>query len=402
MNRRFVKPILSLGLLWLAIQGNSQESNPRISDQADAAAYLSAFKQKAIDAAFESGARVKGLAYIDQEGRLHERTMFSSEADVKGVQISSYLEAMGGEEQLQAVQVSEDARCQLWTGSGTTSALVSVRIDSKTSLQRSERAIASEQERVLGETIVRALKVRGFRVGSIVGQKPPSYQDTTYSRALVGDWADGPAPDFLFSLSVAELVDEEERSELYLNHPGLASIVGGVSRTIESAVKATKLPGINLSQQSKKFVAAVSINQPSTDRQFEESHAYIETSAHRSVNSGQWILKQNTKKLDSWAAKIVAKFVADTNCIPRLFTVTREGPNLFSIDAGYSRGVRSGAWLLVGAKDLMVDNIVSDVTLDNLVMLKVTQVDEYRALAQLLPGGKGALTSTDDLLGTLP
>ena len=31
---------------------------------------LSAFKQRALDAALESGARVKGVAYIDDQGRL--------------------------------------------------------------------------------------------------------------------------------------------------------------------------------------------------------------------------------------------------------------------------------------------------------------------------------------------
>ena len=51
-----------------------------------AESYLDSFKRRALDAAFESGARVKGVAYIDDQGRLHERAMFSGEADVRGVQ----------------------------------------------------------------------------------------------------------------------------------------------------------------------------------------------------------------------------------------------------------------------------------------------------------------------------
>ena len=43
-----------------------------------------------------------------------ERAMFSSEADV-GVQVESYLDAMGGEQSLEAARVSDAARCQLWT-----------------------------------------------------------------------------------------------------------------------------------------------------------------------------------------------------------------------------------------------------------------------------------------------
>ena len=45
--------------------------------------------------------RGKGVAYIDDQGRLHERAMFSSEADVRGVQVESYLDAMGGEQSLE-------------------------------------------------------------------------------------------------------------------------------------------------------------------------------------------------------------------------------------------------------------------------------------------------------------
>ena len=38
-----------------------------LADDTDASRYLSAFKQRALDAALESGARVKGVAYIDDQ-----------------------------------------------------------------------------------------------------------------------------------------------------------------------------------------------------------------------------------------------------------------------------------------------------------------------------------------------
>ena len=98
-----------------------------LAEDADASRYLSAFKQRALDAALESGARVKGVAYTTiRAGCTSGRV--STEADVKGIQVESYLEAMGGEEALDAVQVSDDARCQLWRGSGAESGLVSIKI----------------------------------------------------------------------------------------------------------------------------------------------------------------------------------------------------------------------------------------------------------------------------------
>ena len=74
----------------------------------------------------------------------------------------------------------------------------------------------------------------------------------------------------------------------------------------------------------------------------------------------------------------------------------------FSIDAGRTRGVVEGQWLLVGDRELMVRNVVSDMTLDTLVMLKVVRADDHRAQAEPLPSGQGALVSQGELLGTLP
>ena len=50
----------------------------------------------------------------------------------------------------------------------------------------------------------------------------------------------------------------------------------------------------------------------------------------------------------------------------------------------------------------MVNNVVSDMTLDTLIMLRVVRADDHRALAQPLPSGQGALVSEGELLGTLP
>jgi hypothetical protein len=50
----------------------------------------------------------------------------------------------------------------------------------------------------------------------------------------------------------------------------------------------------------------------------------------------------------------------------------------------------------------MVENVVSDLTLDSLLMLKVTRANDYRAQAEPLPSGEGALVSQGELLGTLP
>jgi hypothetical protein len=357
-----------------------------VSSDADAAGYLSAFKQRALDAALDSGARVKGVAYIDDQGRLHERTLFSAEADVRGIQVESYLEAMGGEGTLDAIQVSEEARCQLWTGKGSDSGLIAVRVDSSAQREVSERALNQTQETWLTAALEQSLRAQGFRVLAAVGAKPQSYQDTTYARALVGDWSDGPAPDFSVTLSVRRLADDRQKSDWYYNHPGLASIRYARSSTSKPV----------------DFAVTLAFAQPAAQRSMGSFRALIEADAYRAFESGEWILDQDEDDLADWVADVTEEFTSGTNCLPRVFTVTRDGPQQYSIDAGVARGVREGAWLLVGDRELMVNNVVSDLTLDTLLMLKVTRADDHRAQAEPLPAGEGALVSQAELLGTLP
>ena len=372
--------------LTIAYRALAQETPASLSDQDEAASYLSAFKQRAIDAAFDSGARVKGVAYIDDEGRLHERTMFSSEADVRGVQIDSYLAAMGGEASLDAVQVSEDARCQLWTGNGSNSGLVAIRLTSGQASEASESALRREEERRIITALQRSLSASGFRVLAPTGPKPDSYQDTTYARALVGDWSEGPEPDFSVAVSVRMLADDREENDIYINHPGLASIVYVISSTAKPV----------------RFAVMVSFSQPAAARAMGDFRALIETGAYRALKSGEWVIEQDEDDLDDWVAAATDEFTEATHCLPRVFKVRRDGPERFSVDAGRSRGVAEGAWLLVGDRQLMVNNVVSDMTLDTLVMLRVVRADDHRALAEPLPSGQGALVSQGELLGTLP
>ncbi len=378
--------VLASCFLTIAYRALAQETPASLSDQDEAASYLSAFKQRAIDAAFDSGARVKGVAYIDGEGRLHERTMFSSEADVRGVQIDSYLEAMGGEASLDAVQVSEDARCQLWTGKGSNSGLVAIRLTSGQASEASESALRREEERRIITALQRSLSASGFRVLAPTGPKPDSYQDTTYARALVGDWSEGPEPDFSVAVSVRMLADDREENDIYINHPGLASMVYVISSTAKPV----------------RFAVMVTFSQPAAARAMGDFRALIETGAYRALESGEWVIEQDEDDLDDWVAAATEEFTQATHCLPRVFKVRRDGPERFSVDAGRSRGVAEGTWLLVGDRQLMVNNVVSDMTLDTLVMLRVVRADDHRALAEPLPSGLGALVSQGELLGTLP
>ena len=182
------------------------------------------------------------------------------------------------------------------------------------------------------------------------------------------------------------LADDREEDDLYINHPGLASM----AYVLSSAAKPVK------------FAVTLSFSQPAARREMGDFRVLIETGAYRAFESGEWVTEQDEEDLEDWVAGVTREFSASTACLPRVFAVTRDGAQRFSIDAGRTRGVVEGQWLLVGDRELMVRNVVSDMTLDTLVMLKVVRADDHRAQAEPLPSGQGALVSQGELLGTLP
>jgi hypothetical protein len=65
---------------------------------------LEAIKQSLIDLAMKSNLRLGSSAYIDSDGALHESSIISSDADIKGVRILSYLQEAG----IDSVDLSAD------------------------------------------------------------------------------------------------------------------------------------------------------------------------------------------------------------------------------------------------------------------------------------------------------
>ena len=69
------------------------------------------------------------------------------------------------------------------------------------------------------------------------------------------------------------------------------------------------------------------------------------------------------------------KLNEQASCLPKTFNVSKlSNGETFEIDAGLMRGIRSGDWLLVGDRGLMIGSIVSDKTIESLFVLKVTDV----------------------------
>ena len=154
--------------------------------------------------------------------------MFSTEADVRGIRVESYLETMGAKRgstrfdslMTRGVNYGRE-RCRV--------GLVSIKIAASPSLRPRARAPANPGSSV-GRALDRSLRVQGYRaLAPVKARQLPRHN---LCRALVGDWSEGPAPDFGVTVSVRMLAAEEE-NDLYVNHPGLASMVYVLSSTVK-------------------------------------------------------------------------------------------------------------------------------------------------------------------------
>ena len=78
--------VLTIALFW---------TNSVAADQLVAEAKLEAVKQRLVDLALQSEVRLGSSAYLDDNGVLHETSIMSSSADIRGVRILAYLDEAG-------------------------------------------------------------------------------------------------------------------------------------------------------------------------------------------------------------------------------------------------------------------------------------------------------------------
>jgi len=78
--------VLFMSLLW---------TNSAVTEQLAAEAKLEIVKQRLVDLALQSEVRLGSSAYLDGDGVLHETSIMSSSADIRGVRVLAYLDEAG-------------------------------------------------------------------------------------------------------------------------------------------------------------------------------------------------------------------------------------------------------------------------------------------------------------------
>ena len=85
--------VLKASLIFVLLWGIC--ASPTNAESSLAAAKLEAIKQSLIDLAMKSNVQLGSTAYLDNKGVLHESSILSSDADIRGIRVLSYSEEAG-------------------------------------------------------------------------------------------------------------------------------------------------------------------------------------------------------------------------------------------------------------------------------------------------------------------
>lgn len=376
------RTVACLFCLTLSVSCLSNEALPSVTSgqQELASARLEQIKERLIEAAFGSGVNVRSVAYLDSSGALTQDAFFSSDIKVRGNQVISYLKELDGDQAIGRAELPIEKACDVWDAQEKLEkGVVKVSTRVKTSSRVSENAIPESKRTELTALVDQILTNEGFNV--VHGDSPSSImspQNTTYRRHLISDWALGPSADFEVNLEL-DLINTSTHivPSVYSSH----SMLYG--------------PEVFLSNiGSRDYVLELSIafSQPASRRLLKEETLSTSFVAQRHYASGAWSLGARDRMIDQWVDDTVRSFVANSQCLPQLFSVTPLPDGNFELSAGLAHGLNAGSWIVVASRNLMIGNEVSDATFDSLSIMRVSASNPYSAIAQPLASSRSEST----------
>jgi hypothetical protein len=183
---------------------------------------------------------------------------------------------------------------------------------------------------------------------------------------MLGDLDSPPSSDFLVKAQLRLVNGKSTLNSVFFNHPGTSAFVNGLPK-----------------RAAKKFDLFISIqaSQPSSRTVFASAARSLPVLVSRDLTYGDLRVEDFEATFTEILGEVIQDLHRETRCIPKTFSVARENGDKFKVDAGSSRGVNVGDWLIVADRRLLVDNLVSDITVDSLFVLEVVEAKNSSATA---------------------
>lgn len=380
-------------LLSLVVIGAPQAMEEDHSSLSKGDARLAAFKNNLMELALARGAVVKGLSYIDDQGMLHENTLFTVNQSVSGAQIQAYMEEIGGQALSEWGPIDVRDACGIWGGLNERS--FSKTVFSKVSASAGDQSSAQRFITPAAQALLAELRERlprsGLKLANSVGLRaghPPS--STSYQKMVMGVEPDLQA-DYLLELEVG----------IPSGSNGGAFYQRWYAQITETVGDLVQFKSSGLQRISYQVVA--SLTEVATAQLLIRHVTEVKTTVRASYKSGELSVDiKPDQVLQGFIAELDA-VVSHKRCTPKFFSVSRiADSNNYQVGGGLDRDIRAGDWLLVGDTNLFLDGQLNNTVLNGLFILKVRQVSGNSAVGERLGGSPtGQLNDTSAMLATI-
>lgn len=384
---------LLLLLLPLAIIGAPHAMEEEHSSVSQGDAKLAAFKNNLMEIALARGAVVKGLSYIDDQGTLHENTLFRVNQTVSGAQIQAYMEEMGGQALSEWGPIDVTDACGIWGGLNERSFSKTVFSEIFTSAgeqSSAQRFIMPAAQALLAE-VQEQLPRSGLKLAnSAVLRASPSAPSSTYKKMLIGAESDSRA-DYFLELEVGLPSGSNGR-------PFYQRWYGKITETVSDLAQFK-----SFRHQRTSYQVVASLTEVATGQRLIRHVIEVKTTVRASYESGELSVDIKPEQvLQDFMAKLDT-VLSSKRCTPKFFSVSRiAGSNNYQVGGGLDRDIRAGDWLLVGDTNLLLDGQLNNSVLNGLFILKVREVFGNSALGERLGSiPTDQLNETSAMLATI-
>ena len=384
---------LALLLLSLVVIRAPQAMEEDHSSVSQGDARLAAFKNNLMEIALVRGAVVKGLSYIDDQGMLHENTLFTVNQSVSGAQIEAYIEEMGGQAFSEWGPIDIRDACGIWGGVNERSFSKTVfsKVSSSAGDQSSAQRFITPAARALLDELRERLPRSGLKLANSKGLRAShSPSRSSYQKMVMGVEPDLRA-DYLLELEVG--IPSGSNDRLFYQR-----WYAQITENVSDLVKFKKSGSQRISYQ-----VVASLTDAATSQVLVRHVTEVKTTVRASYKSGELSVDMRPEQVLQDFMVALDAVLSHKRCTPKFFTVSHiADSNNYLVGGGFDRDIRVGDWLLVGDTNLLINGQLSNTVLDGLFILKVTQVSGDSAVGERLGRSPSdQLSDTSAMLATI-
>mgnify|MGYP001246509813 FL=1 len=335
---------------------------------------LLALQNALIKTAMESQTRVKSAAWMDSSGKLHENTRITSDMEVSGVRVLSYLQSKNGNSAEittgQKLIINKDKSCKS----------VSNRYRKVSTIDTGLFLNISDGEKYVWNRLLTQVRKRiqsNYNTsGKWLINSATLVQETTYDSIFTGSRDNSPYQMFVEILPPGALGIEPVRPN-NANENGLKKLI---------KFSKNYLSDNNRNNPSKPFVMRLSI--------FERKNQFLIWQKSIPLFFPETKIEYNSKPLPPGLLSELDRILLlwqnqidkDFKCIPNQFNVKVEGENILIINGGKSSGLMVGDQLLLMNREHLPSRILEPESNKHLALAKVTRVEAEVAYLEKLAG----------------